>query len=260
MDKNSLLFWYPKVKDLGIRTPFTDFVNLSKKELKEYYSGKGDTCSLGRLGTEVAQLIKDKFDLPVFVRTDQISNKHFWDKACYVDNLETLRSHLFEIICCSMMADFLGALPIEAIVVREYIPMDTRFRAFAGNMPVNPERRYFIRDGTVLCHHSYWIEGAIQEPLHNKLPENWKELLREANMETDPEWQLLHNYARKIAKAIEGFWSVDFCLSKNKEWVLIDMAEGQKSWHPEDCLIAKELSKAEKKKWKPHYLTLPQKE
>ena len=240
MDKNSLLYWYPKIKDLGIRTPFTDFVRLSKKELKEYYGGEGDTCSLEALTIEVSELITNRFDLPVFIRTDEISNKHFWDKACYVDNLDTLPSHLFEIICCSKLTDFMGGLPIEAIVVREYIPMNTRFYAFIGNMPVNPERRYFVRDGKVLCRHPYWIEKSIEKPLHKDLPENWKELLRIANAEVDSdELETLRIAAEKVAKVMNGFWSVDFCFSASGEWILIDMAEGEKSWHPEDCKYSK---------------------
>ena len=45
---------------------------------------------------------------------------------------------------------------------------------------------------------------------------------------------MLNNYAAKVAKQMEGYWSVDFCLSKTNEWILIDMATGNRSWHP-DC-------------------------
>lgn len=247
MDKNSLLYWYPKIKDLGIRTPYTQYIKLNQKELGEYYSCEGDSCSVGRLADEMRKLIlKDpNLNLPIFMRTDQVSNKWFWDKSCYLQNFENLNSQIFEIICMSICAQIMGPLPIEALVVREYIPMDTRFFAFAGNMPVNPERRYFIREGTVLCHHHYWIEEAIKKPLHNELPENWKELLREANTETDSEWELLHTYARKVAQVINGFWSVDFCKAKTGEWILIDMAVGEKSWHPENCKFALEAEKKE---------------
>lgn len=245
MDENSLLYWYPKIKDLGIRTPYTQYVKLNQKELDEYYIGQGDSCSLERLAEEVRKLISTdrNLDLPVFLRTDYISNKWFWDKSCFLQNHDNLRSQLFEIICASRCADIMGGLPIEAIVVREYIPMDTKFYAFAGNMPVNPERRYFIRNGAVLCHHSYWIEEAIREPLNNKLPENWKKLLRAVNSEVDSEeLEILRIATEKVAKVMDGFWSVDYCFSAKGEWILIDMAEGEKSWHPEDCEFAiKEL-------------------
>lgn len=237
MDKNSLLFWYPKIKDLGIRTPYTRYIKLNQKELDEYYGCEGDSCSVERIADEIEKLIltDPNLSLPIFMRTDQVSNKWFWDKSCFLQNFDNINSQIFEIICMSRCADIMGGLPIEALVVREYIPMDTRFYAFAGNMPVNPERRYFIRNGEVLCHHSYWIEGAIREPIHNDLPDNWKELLRAANTETDSEWELLHTYASKVTKTIEGFWSVDFCQAKTKEWILIDMALGCQSWHPEEC-------------------------
>lgn len=240
MDKNSLLYWYPKIKDLGIRTPYTQYIKLNQKELDEYYGCEGDSCSLGRLADETKKLISTdpNLNLPIFMRTDQVSNKWFWDKSCFLRNFENLNSQIFEIISMSHCADIMGGLPIEALVIREYIPMDTKFFAFVGNMPVNPERRYFIRNGSVLCHHPYWIEEAIGEPIHNDLPDNWKELLREANTETDLEWELLNGYARKVAKVMDGFWSVDFCCSKTGDWVLIDMAVGEKSWHPENCEFA----------------------
>jgi hypothetical protein len=98
-------------------------------------------------------------------------------------------------------------------------------------MPVNPERRYFINDGKVLCHHPYWIQAAITKPSI----ENWQEVLAEINTETTEEVQLLSGYAELIAKELPGFWSIDFCKAKNGQWYLIDMATGEHSWHPEDC-------------------------
>lgn len=228
-NKNSLLFWYPKICHLGIKTPQTDWLLLNDKEKKEYW--EGDSCNVARIN----QFIKC-FNPPIFVRTDQASNKWMWQKSCYIENYDNLNSQIFEIICMNRIADMMG-LPIEAIVVREYIPMAEKFRAFYG-MPVNPERRYFIYDGKVLCHHPYWIESSIKF-FNIDEPENWKHLLKEANDETKEEIELLSFYASQIAEVMEGYWSVDFCLSQNGEWILIDMANGYESWHP-DCVKKKE--------------------
>lgn len=246
MDKNSLLFWYPKIKDLGIRTPFTRYIKLNQKELDEYYGCEGDSCSVDRIADEIKKLIltDPNLSLPIFMRTDQVSNKWFWDKSCFLQNFDNISSQIFEIICMSRCADIMGGLPIEALVVREYIPMDTRFYAFAGNMPVNPERRYFIRNGKVLCHHSYWIEESIREPFDKPLPENWKTLLKQANDDVDSEEaEILRIATEEVAKVMKGFWSVDFCFSASGEWILIDMALGCQSWHPEGCkFVLKEQS------------------
>jgi len=232
MDKNSLLYWYPKIKNLGVPTPKTEIVLLNDDEKQAYYRGE-DCFDLARLEREIKRAISENFSLPVFLRTDEFSNKHFWKRSCYLNSLQNLREHLFEIISGSRLADFLGGLPIEAIIVREYIEMDFRFRAFFGEMPVNPERRYFVRDGKVECHHPYWTEDAIGNgTAKDKLPFNWKKILSNLNFESQEELNILNRYSITVANTIQGYWSIDYCKAKNGRWILIDMAEGDKSWHP----------------------------
>jgi len=229
--KSSLLYWHPKINDLGIPSPKTEIIRLTNKEIKEYYRAEGDCFDLSRVGKEIGKVINDNFELPVFLRTDEFSNKHFWRKSCYLDNIDNLKRNLMEIISGSRFADFLGGLPIEALVVREFIPMDTKFHAFYGEMPVNPERRYFIKDGKVQCHHPYWIEDAVKNPSI----ENWREAAEDMNIETEDEVDILRGYSLIAASVIDGYWSVDFCKAKDGRWILIDMAEGEKSWHPSSC-------------------------
>jgi len=142
--KSSLLYWYPKIKNLDISMPKTEIIKLTSKEIEAYGACEGDCFNLDRLETEVSKIIDSKFELPVFLRTDEYSNKHFWNISCYLDDINNLHRNLFEIISGSRCAGIFE-LPIEAICVREFIPMDTRFTAFSGDMPVNPERRYFIK-------------------------------------------------------------------------------------------------------------------
>ena len=272
MDENSLLYWFFKVKDLGIPVPKTEIVRLSPEEIQAYQTGEEDCFNLDRLESEIRKVVEKGFVLPVFLRTDQYSHKHYWKKSCYLNDLTVLSRHLFEIISGSANADFLG-LPLEAIVVREFIPMDSRFHAFSEEMPVNPERRYFIRNGKILCHHPYWIPDAILKGTPKRLPDNWRELLterkidlfsvegleqrekimisplpinwkeigEEINYESKEEIILLTDYSSRVAKAVSGFWSVDFCRAKDKRWILIDMALGEKSWHPEGCKYCDKL-------------------
>jgi len=39
-----------------------------------------------------------------------------------------------------------------SLVFRDYIPMDSGYTAFYGEMPVNPERRYLIKMVEVVAH------------------------------------------------------------------------------------------------------------
>ncbi len=222
---DSLLFWYPKIKDLPILQPKTEWVVLSQKEFYLTMEGMPDSVL-----EKVMSLIKSKFQIPVFIRTDLASGKHYWSNTCYYDGHGGLREHLFEICEFNHCADMMG-LPFVAIVIREYIEMGSKYTAFK-NMPVSPERRYFIKDGQLLCHHPYWIKEAIRHPS----VANWEKLSDEMNTETPKEIELLSNYTKKVARVINGgCWSIDFCKARSGQWVLIDMATGEKSWHPENC-------------------------
>lgn len=219
---DSMLNWYPKIRDLDIPQPRTEFVLLSEKE---YYATMESMPK--SIVERVDKIIKENFKLPVFIRTDQASGKHSWKDSCYY-NREKLGLHLFEICESNHCADIMG-LYFRAIVVREFIPMAFQYTAFWGDMPVNPERRYFIKDKAVICHHPYWFKKAIRNPS----VENWEELSDEMNKETEEEIRILTGYSKMVADVFEGFWSIDFCKARDGRWILIDMATGENSWHPE---------------------------
>jgi hypothetical protein len=109
--------------------------------------------------------------------------------------------------------------------------LNSGFKAFEG-MPVSKERRYFVRDGKVVCKHPYWPEDAIYG---HKLPPDWKLLLAAMNLETGEEREQLNAYAVKFASVNPGFWSVDFAQDARGNWWLIDAARGEVSWHAAGC-------------------------
>ena len=235
VSESSLLYWFPKVKNLGFRVPRTIFLPIPDLDRHEYVDGDG-ACLEPHIGNilKCAKLI----GYPLFLRTDLASGKHNWNKSCYVEKEEDLISHVREVLEFNYMADILG-LPCKALVFREYIPLESYFVAFWGEMPVAKERRVFVRDGKVICHHAYWVEAAIVDGTRrvwNKLPTDWKEILdKKINAISIDEEAHLLKYALLVAKAIKGYWSVDFAKAKTGEWVLIDMGKGECSWHQEDC-------------------------
>ncbi len=243
MNKNSFFYWYPFVGDLDIPQPRTSLVPFPPKDVHKYLNPDADVY-FGESVEMVRQaVLRLGCGYPVFVRTDLSSAKHEWDKACFVTAEQNIKRNLFEIMCFNHMADMMG-LAFTGFVVREYIEMASKYKAFAG-MPVNPERRYFIDRGNILCHHHYWIDEAISGCCYHKsaLPDNWRELSAEMNHQSDDEISLLSGYTEKVAARLGGFWSVDYCKAKDGTWYLIDMATGGDSWHPEDCEIIKGDSK-----------------
>jgi len=223
-DYNSMNYWYPKIKNL-IPTPKTEII-----PIKWSYGDNEEIIKVEEKYLKEIEEASKNFNFPIFIRGDNGSGKHEWKDTCYVEKFEDLRKHIINIIYWSTSVDIFGGIPCNYIILREFIDMDSKFTAFWNEMPVNPERRYFVKDGKVICHHPYWIEEAIRNPSI----ENWKELLKEINKESKKEIEELTIYAEIIAKVFEGYWSIDFCRSKERIWYMIDMAKGEDSWHP-DC-------------------------
>ena len=241
VEPTSMLYWLPIVETLdGIRVPKTVLVPVDPLECFQCLDGNVDPFRDSEVGTNC-----ELMGYPVFVRTDLFSGKHSWSNTCFVEDRGSLMPNLFRLLDESAMRD----LEVNAIAIREYIPMATLFYAFYGKMPVNPEIRFFARDGKIECQHWYWIPDAIKKsgaPVFDlagsQITESeWTHRLDFArqSMGTDEKEllkiELLNTMATVIAAQFEGYWSIDFCLSKTEGWVLIDMAEGDKSWHPDDC-------------------------
>ena len=223
---SSMSLWYPKIRGLPIPQPKTEMVVVNHSEMWNLCDGKALSQETERELREASRSI----GYPQFIRTDQASAKHDWKNAAFVENEGVLLDRIARTIEFNLCADIAG-LPYNSMVFREYIPMDSKFTAFMGDMPVNPERRYFIRDGKVVAHYPYWIPDAIEQG-SGLLPGNWKELSEKMNTETEEEIELLTKYAQMVAERFKGYWSVDFCKAKDGRWVLIDMARGERSWKP----------------------------
>jgi len=233
MKKSSMLFWYPKIMGLDIPQPKTEIVKINNDIINVC---DGDFSSLEPYMKEINEKCKI-IKYPLFMRTDHLSGKHQWKNTCFVENKENLKGNISRLVEDSFIADIVG-LPVYALVFREYILMKELFTAFYGDMPVNPEIRFFVKDGEILCKHWYWCNEAIVNPS----VDNWKKLMdKEKDEITEKEKQLLKGHALKVAEQFEGYWSVDFCKAKDGTWYLIDCAVGSASWHPKDCINYKKL-------------------
>lgn len=228
-DKNSLCYWWPRVADVNVPKPKTIILPFGHERLSMLLDGKdpgqdfwADLFSAGL-----------KLGYPLFMRTDHSSAKHQYVDTCYVRSEGALENNVWRLIEMNALADVLG-LPYEAIVLREFIPLASRFTAFGGSLPIAPERRYFVRDGRAECRHAYWPAEAIERVRQaDALPCEWRGWLDEMNCESDDEVSLLSDYACLIGNALPGYWSVDFAKAADGRWIFIDSATGERSWHPE---------------------------
>ena len=226
INHNSMLYWYPLTKNLPVPQPRTEFV-LQKDGWWKYL----DRAKFSKKDTAKLPKSAKSFGYPLFMRTDLASGKHDYLDSCYVDKEQSLLPNLRNLIEQNALHD----LWFSAIVFREYLHLDYRFLAFNG-LPIASERRYFIKDGRVVCRHPYWIEDAIRfyQRTKNQEERAWQKWLKELNTESETEIKTLSHYARKVASVLDGAWSVDFAKDSEGKWWLIDCAEAAVSWHP-DC-------------------------
>lgn len=230
MKLSSMDHWFPLTKDLKVPQPITEAVlTVGTNSWLEFI--ETPAC----FGDQVKKLITmaKTIGYPLFIRTDQASAKHRYGTTCMVDCVDRLLPNIFNLVEENLLCD----LNVQTLYFREFIELDSLFTAF-DRLPIAPERRYFITDGEVVCHHPYWPEAAIRTPSDN----DWKRQLKVLNHEDPCEIERLTEYAEIIGSKFSGSWSVDFAKGKDGIWYFIDMADARSSWHPEDCINYKKLS------------------
>ena len=242
-DRNSLLYWSPKVKNLA-PVPETVWVEIEDRVVEWLDKGIPEDF-INKLKERAKEI-----GYPLFMRTDQFSGKHSYKNTCYVKSEDNLRRNLFRLIEENECASVVG-LPVNAIVLRKFIELDWRFHAFSG-LPIAVEVRYFIRDNDVQCWHFYWPEDAIRFVEEDV---DWRSELHNMVVEAELDVDIHMKYAKRVAREIDGYWSIDFARAKSGEWYLIDMAIGEESYHPSECEFLTHEEREEmliyegKKKW-----------
>ncbi len=231
MNPTSLLNWWPQINDLGIPMPRTEIVLIGEAASTLLSSARDDGSLRLEHYADALHEAARKIGFPLFLRTDLVSGKHLYKQTCMVSADGDLMNHVASVVMEHEVAMFLEPDGIvEALVLRELLPLDARFTAFMG-LPIAAERRYFVAGGEVQCHHPYWPAEALQwwgEP-H---PVHWRDNLRDLNRQPAREVRLLTDYAKRVGEQMTGAWSVDFARTREGVWYLIDMAEEELSWHP----------------------------
>lgn len=243
LSKNCLSYWFPILEKTGVRVPETVIIK-TEVELGHLLDGvtpKGFDGFIQQL-VRAAFIISGEYHLRTgqflqtyFLRTGMLSGKHSWLDTCYVPFVKDFPEHVAALVEESAVCDMLGR-PFDVWAVREFIPMVSAFTAFNG-LPINKERRYFIKDGEVICHHPYWPQEAVAQggPKDSGDGFPWQERLAYLNVEPADEVAFLSEQARIVSRVFEGAWSLDFSQARTGEWLAIDMAVAEESYHWEDC-------------------------
>lgn len=233
IDRTALSHWFPIIHRSGLPVPATTIVMMDRAVIQAFI-GVLDGVDPGTEFEPFFNAIGAAADVhgyPCFLRTDHTSAKHSWEDSCHLTSVERIPRQVFQIIEFSEMCDFIG-LPWSVWAVREMLPIKPAgVCPHYGNMPVNREFRFFVRDAEVVCHHPYWPDGALADggfvPKDGFDPTAFNALF-------DDEIAELSGLASKAGAAVGGAWSIDF-LETDRGWFLTDMAEAHKSFHWEGC-------------------------
>jgi len=228
-NRNRLSWWFPRLPG-HILTPRTAILPYSGQNLLGIFDGEVIGSDFNILCDDIIQT-GNLLGWPLFLRTDYLSGKHSWKDTCFVNDAACVPQHVIKLVESSAVADMCG-FPADCWAVRQLLKTEPVFFAFHGDMPITKERRYFVEDGKVICHHPYWPCEAFNNSKVSK--DNWVKCLNEMNYEDCSEVDLLTVLSEDIGKAIGGSWSIDWLFS-NGYWYMIDMAEANKSYHWSGC-------------------------
>lgn len=236
-EKTALSYWFPIIQAAGLPVPKTEIVVATPDEVRQlvetFDEGTAEPEDLyRRIGCAAERVVG--IGRPFFLRTDFTSGKHSWADTCFVADHERVGRHVLNLVEFSLCVDFMG-LDFSTWVVRELLqPQAVACHAFRG-MPIAREFRYFVRDDAIEHRQPYWpmesLEGSVAMPDR----ESWEEDLATISVLSEQERHFLDVLARGAGRALGGYWSVDFYETRDRGWMITDMAEGEKSyrWSPE---------------------------
>ncbi len=246
-NQNCISYWWPRVKASGVLAPKTELF-IGKTGLVGSICGE-ECPELDEAREWVKSVAKKYGGYPVFLRAGHLSGKHSWPKTCFLGDESEIDDHLRALTEECEIADIMG-FPSNVWAVRELLKTNSIFTAFHG-FPVTCERRYFFKDGKVVCHHPYWPEQAIRQglglwdPMDEGLAKPSDDDQRKLNhlgvMNLQPRVEIEHltKQSEIVAKQFEGSWSIDWLQTAEGHWHCIDMARAEDSYHWDNCPVAK---------------------
>ncbi len=239
-DRNDLAYWFPRLQLAGVPVPRTTIVTTQLPLLHLLDWNESPELPLAAYKAfldELDSAARDLGEYPVFLRTGHGSGKHEWRYTCHLRAAGDLAAHVAALVEWSACADILG-LPTSTWAVREFLRLRAPLTAFHG-MPVAREFRCFIANGRLQCRHFYWPEQAIAYAALPPSRMDWRAVLRRMSQLRTSEARQLDEIATAVGERFAGEnWSVDIAQREDGSWVVIDMAEAERSWHWTGCPYA----------------------
>jgi|GEM_PF-2501696 len=256
VDMNSMLYWYPRIKDLDIPQPRTRIYMLpdwfNPFELAACIAGEKDGFDCKTLWSRVRQAneeldrLANEIGYPLFARSDQTSCKHHIvdGEPLYLIKrpMDFSKLWMAAVECHELIpARIVNPPAPKAFVLREWLDIET-WTTLPGKLSAYPynrvEVRLFAKNGEVYSGFPYYhISGLLARlemwgmpgSVIEKVRKDYKQYVH-AVIDDLP---TLVQHASKATGKLGGDWSVDFAKSKQYGWTLIDMAVAEDSYFPD---------------------------
>ncbi|HUX54277.1 MAG TPA: hypothetical protein VMV56_07680 [Williamwhitmania sp.] len=220
---NSITFWLPRLQNVGFPVPKTIMINADVDLC--HIIDEGIIKEDNRFFDELDRAI-DILGVPVFLRTEMLSNKWDWKESCFLENKKNIISHVANLFEASALANIDRFTDCNFFAIREFIETEKVFIYF-NDMPITKEIRVFIKNGKILCQHPYWPDEAF-ENINS-------DLIKKVQILDKKDKEIINRMGVYLSNVFHGWWSVDFLKSKHTGWYVTDMAIGENSWHFDNC-------------------------
>lgn len=230
LSKNNLSFWFPKIKDCGIKVPETTIISVPEDVQRYFYLSswnKDEQAIIEWVEQNVKPLMAKKV---YFLKNAVFSNK-FNFQSCITRSTKIAD----DIIGINYAALCLGAMGLDEIILREIIPHDiAKVPTIYSGMPLRSEFRVFydFDKHVVLYSANYWDFDYCSPKMYDKTDKIVFDYMRSeisekfiANQKHVEELVGIHMKDVDL----NGKWSIDILLDGHGAFWLIDMAVAQNS-------------------------------
>lgn len=240
-DVHNVSYWFPKIKDCGIRVPETFVKEVPENIVAHFFmeSPEKDIDAIfAWVKNELLPSIPDNLKGLIFVKNGAFSNKFDFSTCAVRCNALDLTRAIIEINYTSFMFDTGGN---TEIVIRERIPFDERkVSTIYHGMPLRNEYRVFydFDNKKALYVANYWdcdycydaiSRNATDRIVYEKV---YDSLLEHYTHNKEKVMALVSSHMKDVD--LTGIWSIDILEDETGEFWLIDMALGHRSayWDP----------------------------
>ena len=218
---DSLLYWHPRICDLGIPLPKTKILYLPDGFLQGFV--RDDSTGFSGYWEAVSHILDELRPFPIFLRTDMSSQKERYMMTCRLPHQNALCGHVLDMVHANMKR----GITDTALVFRKWMDLDSGFSAPSG-LPIPVEADVRIAGSMVESISPYWTADRILRmsgTIHGMTAcsDVW-DLLAQYNYKINSNLTLLWKYSKKIADRLgPDTWHVKYSLARDGQWYLMDL-------------------------------------